>query len=68
MPFGFPVVAHKLKDPTSILEDVGSIPGLSQMVKNPVLPQAVVSVTEAAQIWCCCGYGVGQQLQLRFHP
>ena len=29
-------------NPTSILEDVSSIPGLEQWVKDPVLPQAVV--------------------------
>ena len=37
---GVPVVAEQVKNPTSIHEDVGSIPGLVQWVKDPTLPQA----------------------------
>ena len=33
-----PFVAQQVKNPTSIHEDAGSIPGLSQRVKNQALP------------------------------
>ena len=34
---GVPIVAQQAKNPTSIQEDVGSIPGLAQWIKAPVL-------------------------------
>ena len=38
--FGVPVVAQWVKNPTSIHEDVGLIPGLVRWVKDPELLQA----------------------------
>ena len=37
---GVPIVAQQVKNPSSIHEDEGSIPGLAQWVKNLSLPQA----------------------------
>ena len=39
---GVPLMAQRLANPTSICEDTGSIPGLTQWVKDLVLPWAVV--------------------------
>ena len=35
----------------SVWEDKGSVPGLAQSVKDPVLPQAEARVTDATWIW-----------------
>ena len=51
----------------SIQEDAGLIPGLAQEFTDPILPRAVVQVTEVAQIPRCSGCGVGRQLQLGFN-
>ena len=60
------MVAQRVKNTTSIPEDAGSVPGLTQWVKHQALPQAVVEVEDVAQIWHCLG--AGQQLQLQFNP
>ena len=46
----------------SVHEDEGSIPGLTQWVKDLMMPQAVAKVVDTAWIWWCHGCGVGQQL------
>ena len=42
----------------------GSIPGLIQWVKDPMLLQAVAQVADVDWIWHCCSYGIIWQLQL----
>ena len=45
---GIPVVAHWVKDAT------GSIPRLLQWVKDTVLLQAALQITDVALLWLWC--------------
>ena len=58
-------MAQQVKNPASNHEDAGLIPGLTQWVKDPEFPQAVVYVADAARIWRCCGCGTGGQLEFQ---
>ena len=48
------MVAQQVQNPTSIHADKELLPGLPPWVKDLVLLQASVSVTDAARIWRCC--------------
>ena len=48
-------MAQRVKNPTSIPEDIGLILFLSQWVKDPALLYATAQVMDLAWIWC--GYG-----------
>ena len=58
------MVTQQVKNPTNIHEDMCSIPGLTQWVKDPALPQATAQITDVALIWHCCGCGMSWQLKL----
>ena len=62
------IVAQQVKNPTSIFEDVGSIPGLNQWVKDPLSLQlgAAPIWTLAARISICHGCCPKKKKSLEF--
>ena len=65
---GIPIVTQRVKNPMSIHEVAGLMPGLTKCVKDPALPWAVVQVADVAQIPHCYGCGVSQQLSSNLTP
>ena len=63
---GVPTVAQCVQNLTGIHKYLGLIPGLLQWVKGSGIAMSYSVGCRAARIWHCCG--VGQQLQLWFHP
>ena len=62
-------MAQQVKNLTSIHGDVGSVPGLTQWVKDLVLPRLSCSVgRKCGSDLSCCDCGIGLELQLQFDP
>ena len=62
--FRVPVVAQWVKNPTSIHEDVGWIPGLAQWVKGSGVAISYGVGHRCSRIQYCRGCGVGLLLHL----
>ena len=57
-------VAQRVRTQLRLGEDVGSIPGFAQWLRDPALPQAAAQVTDLVLLWLRRRL----QLQLGFNP
>ena len=57
-----PIVAQRVKNRHRVYDDAGLIPGFAQQVKDPTLPQTVLSVTQA----CSRGSDLTSSLKLPY--
>ena len=61
-------MAQWIKDRHCLFEEADSIPGLTQWVKDPVLPEAVASVSDVAGFQYYCGCGTGCSCSFHLSP
>ena len=60
---GAPVVAQEVKNPISIYEDAGSIPGLAQWVKGLVCSIGCRESWDLALLWLWCRLAADAPIQ-----